>query len=68
MVEVEGERLVVTMAGTAYRTVFFKGQDGTPLCQSPAVAVDVSVPMDHRDFEAMAWEAANAKARELGWV
>ena len=24
-------------------------------------------PLAHSDFEAMAWEAANAKAKELGW-
>jgi hypothetical protein len=31
------------------------------------MAVNKKSVLSHREFETLAWEAANAKARELGW-
>src|SRR5688572_24473038 len=36
--------------------------------QAKQLTVDREAPMSHKDFEALAWTAANAKARELGWI
>ena len=37
--------------------------------QSPIMSVEKEAPAQTRkDFEVRAWEAANAKARELGWI
>ena len=37
--------------------------------QSPIMSVEKEAPAQSRkEFEALAWEAANAKARELGWI
>ena len=66
--DVEGDRIVVTLPGTAYRAFFFLSEDGSRLLQAEQLAVNKKAPMSHQDFEAMAWEAANAKARELGWL
>jgi hypothetical protein len=68
MVEVADDRLVVTLDGTSYRAFFYKDPDEPRLVQEEFLAVDKAVPIRHEDFEAMAWEAANAKARELGWI
>ena len=68
-VEVEDEHIVVTMPGTSFRTSFFIIADESRLVESPAMSVEKGTPSDKRkSFEALAWEVANAKARELGWI
>jgi hypothetical protein len=67
-VDVEGERMSVTLDGTAYRAVFCLSNDKAQLIQTSTLAVDKAAPMSHKDFEALAWDAANAKAREIGWL
>jgi hypothetical protein len=68
-VGVDDEHIVVTMAGTAFRASFFRSKDEPRLIQSPAISVEKDAPSARRkEFEALAWEAANAKARELGWI
>jgi hypothetical protein len=67
-VDVDGQRLIVTMSETAYRTVFYKHSDEPRLVEANSIAVDKEAPMCHADFENLAWEAANARARELGWI
>jgi hypothetical protein len=48
--------------------VFYKHQDEPRLVEATSMAVDKEAPIYHADFENLAWEAANAKARELGWI
>lgn len=68
-VGVEDDHIVVTMPGTSFRTSFFKSDDEPRLVQSPAMSVEKEAPSDkRRAFEALAWEVADAKARELGWI
>lgn len=68
-VEVEDEHIVVSMEGTSFRTAYFKSADEPRLIQSPTMSVEKEAPAQRRkEFEALAWEAANAKARELGWI
>jgi hypothetical protein len=38
------------------------------LVEANSIAVDKEAPMCHADFENLAWKAANAKAREFGWI
>jgi hypothetical protein len=66
--EVEGERIVVTLPGTDYRAFFQFCADEPRLIRAKQLAVDWAAPMSHEDFEVLAWKAANAKARELGWI
>lgn len=68
-VTVEGTSIIVTRPGTSFRAAFFKAADEPRLMQSPTMSVEKEAPAQTRkDFEAHAWEAANAKARELGWI
>lgn len=67
-VELEDERIIVTLPGTTYRALFFMSPDEPKLIQAEQLTVDRGAPMSHEDFEVLAWEAANAKARELGWI
>ena len=63
-VEVKDEKLVVTMDDTSYRAIFYKSPDEPRLIQAASLAVDREAPMSHEDFEALAWTAAKAKARD----
>ena len=67
-VEIEGDVIVASLPGTSYRVLFFLSPDKRTLIQAEQLSVNKKVPMYHEEFEAMAWEAANAKARELGWL
>ena len=67
-VELDGKRLIVTMADTAYRAVFYKHQDEARLVEGNGLSVDKAAPIYHEEFDKLAWEAANAKARELGRI
>jgi hypothetical protein len=48
--------------------LFFLSPDEPKLIQAKQLTVDREAPMSHKDFEALAWTAANAKARELQWI
>jgi hypothetical protein len=65
--EVEGEHIIVTMPGTSFRVVYQKHSDGLGLMQSLGMSRDSTAPISLAEFEALAWKAANEKARELGW-
>ena len=66
--ELEGEQIVVTLPGTSFRAAYYKNPDAPGLKQSPATSDDKSAAITHKEFETLAWKAANAKARKLGWI
>jgi hypothetical protein len=67
-VDVEGDVIVASLPGTAYRALFTVPHDERRLIQSKMMSVDRAASISHKEFEALAWTAANAKARELGWI
>ena len=67
-IEVEGARITVTMPGTCFRSTYVLAPDSPTLTQSNMLVVDGSAGITSREFEILAWDAANAKARELGWI
>ncbi|HET9936586.1 MAG TPA: hypothetical protein VFQ29_09070 [Methyloceanibacter sp.] len=67
-VEIEGDLLVVSLHGTAYRAIYFKSPREPKLIQAPNLTIDKEGLMTHAEFEGMAWKAATAKARELRWI
>lgn len=66
--ELEDERIVVTMPGTLFKSTYLMSPDEPKLIQAPAVAVDKAAEISSKEFEVLAWEIANAKAKELGWI
>ena len=62
-VEVQGSYILVAMRGTCFRARYRK-QDAPWL----AMAEDSEAPITFWEFRTLAWEAANEKARDLGWV
>jgi hypothetical protein len=60
LIEVKGEdRIVVTMPGSHYRATFLLALRYIKLLLFKRI---------REDFEQLAFEAARAKARELGWI
>jgi hypothetical protein len=64
--EVEGPYIVVAMRGTCLRARFRKQE--APWLAMDGYEEDSEAPITSKEFRAVAWEAANEKARELGWI
>ena len=69
-VEVLGADIVVTMPGTSCQVVYTRTEDNKLVASSFSAA---KVPDEKRritfaKFLALAWTAANAKAKEIGWT
>jgi hypothetical protein len=69
-VEHTGPDIIVTMPGTGYRIIYTKTEDGKLVAHSFTAPKGQNEKRRIRfpEFLALAWTAANAKARELGWI
>jgi hypothetical protein len=69
-VEVQGDDIVVTLPGTSYVVTYYRAAAFPQqlLTKSHSGRDDQAAPMTQTEFHARAWKAANAKARELGWI
>ena len=65
-VEVQGSYILVALRGTCFRAKYRK-QDAPWLALDEWVE-DSEASITSREFWTLAWEAANEKARDLGWV
>ena len=68
-VAVQGDDLVVSLPGTTYVVTYYRATAFPQqlLTKSHSGREDQG-PMTQAEFHARAWKAANAKARELGWI
>jgi hypothetical protein len=66
LVEAIGGEIIVRLRGTAMKAVYRKGSD--PWLTLAQTIEDRDAPMKLSEFRVIAWEAANKKARELGWI
>src|SRR5262245_2072170 len=58
----EGGNLIVTLSKPRFRAVYYKPTG------RPQLILRERTKTDHQEILAGAWKAANAKARELGWI
>ena len=65
-VEVQGPYILVAMRGTCLMAKYRKQE--APWLAMDGYAEDLEAPMTFQEFRTLAWEAANEKARDLGWV
>ena len=65
-VEVQGPYIVVAMRGTCLRAKFRKQE--APWLVMDEYEGDSEASITFKEFRTLAWEAANERARELGWV
>jgi hypothetical protein len=69
-VEVSGAEIIVSMPGTRFNVVYEKTDDNQLVANSffaPKVQ-DEKRKVSFPQFLALAWTAANAKAKEIGWI
>ncbi|MGA8689145.1 MAG: hypothetical protein ACLQF1_09430 [Methyloceanibacter sp.] len=69
LIEVRGNKLLVIQPGTTYVVTYYK------LPNSPQLIAknfprenDKRAPMTQSQFVTRAWQLANDKAREFGWI
>jgi hypothetical protein len=69
-VEVQGDEIIVTLPSMNYVVKYYRAAAFPKqlLTKSHSGREDESAPMTQAEFHARAWKAANAKARELGWI
>jgi hypothetical protein len=67
-VRVEGNVLVVTMPGTTFSIIYEKTDENQLVARSFWKGLDNTRKVPFPKFLSLAWTAANAKARELGWI
>ena len=67
-VEVQGNKIIVAMAGTTFRVSYCKLGREPGLTASDYMRDDHEEPVSRAEFLTLAWKAANDKARELGWI
>jgi hypothetical protein len=67
-VQLTDDTIVVTMPGTGYRVGFYKAADRPGLLRSDYSGDDGKSSISQVEFLAAAWEAANDRARQLGWI
>jgi hypothetical protein len=65
-VSVVNDAIVVTMPGTSYSVTYHKRTE--PWLHASGIRDDKDSPISTSTFRALAWIAANDKARELGWI
>jgi hypothetical protein len=66
-IEVEDDRIVVTLPGTTFHVIYRKPNDARRLVRI-ALQADKTAGISQGDFLARARRIANDKARELGWI
>ena len=68
-VEVVGDEIMVILPATSYGVTYYKpAKSPQLLAKDPWFKIDSCACMTQADFLAKAWQAANDKARELGWI
>ena len=67
--EVQDGQIIVTLPLSGYCASFRKPANSIQLVVRSAFTTDRSnKPISKDEFFAIAWDAANEKARELGWI
>lgn len=68
-VDVVDDEIIVVLPGTSYSVTYFKRPNSPHLlAKNISQTDDGRVPVKLSDFLGRAWQVANAKARELGWI
>ena len=68
-VEVLNDEIIVILPATSYGVVDYKPANSRQLLVKNFLSKnDSGAPITQAEFLARAWQAANAKARELGWI
>ena len=68
-VEVHGEEIIVALPNSTHRAAYRKSMDLSHLIMTDASSPeDPGSSLTPAEFLGLAWQAANERARELGWI
>ena len=68
-VEVLNDEIIVILPATSYGVTYCKPGNSPHLVAKNFVSkIDTGAPITQAEFLAEAWQVANVKARDLGWV
>jgi hypothetical protein len=67
MIDVHGAEISIYVRGTCLRTTYRKGDAPWLVCTELSPE-DPEAIFTRNEFRALAWTAAIAKAREMGWI
>jgi hypothetical protein len=67
-IEVQDGQIIVTLPLTGYCASYRKPANSLQLTRSAFTTDRSNEPISKEEFFAIAWDAANDKARELGWI
>jgi hypothetical protein len=68
-IEVMGDEIMVILPATSYGVTYYKPANSPQLLAKDFPSKhDSRAPITFAEFLARAWQAANEKARELGWI
>jgi hypothetical protein len=69
IVEVRAGNIIVSLSGSVYAVTYYKPSESPQLLAKLfPIKDDPRAPMTQGEFLALAWRAANDKARVLGWI
>ena len=68
VVEVAGSEILVTLPGTSLSVVYEKTDENQLIASSFSARKDEKRKVSLPKFLALAWTAANEKAKQLGWI
>jgi len=68
VVEVKGGEILVTMPSTSLSVVYEKTEDNQLIANSFSARKDEKRKLSLPKFLALAWTAANEKAKQIGWI
>ncbi len=66
--QVSDGEIVITLPGSAYCVSYRKSPNSSQLVRDAFTSDRSNEPISRTEFLAKAWEVANEKARELGWI
>ena len=66
--EVQDGQIIVTLPLTGYCASYHKPANSLQLARSAFTTDRSNEPISKEEFFAIAWDAADDKARELGWI
>jgi hypothetical protein len=69
LIEVMGDEIMVILPATSYGVTYYKPSTSPQLLVKDVPSKnDSRAPITYAELLARAWQAANEKARELGWI
>jgi len=68
-IDVVDDEIIIDLPATTYSVTYYKPANSPQLlAKNISQEDDRRTPLKLSDFLARAWQAANEKARELGWI